>query len=119
MLPEHAHNEFPRLAPFAMRVLLRGRRSLTANPLGWAILCAAALALGAFGTEPMVLIGYGVMLVALLALRKAAKDQGIDAAGMAAEDPAWRAHMQTLRTLPFSAVRALRGWCRSNTGFSR
>ena len=95
-----------------MRVLPRARRSLTANPLGWTILCAAALTLGAFGTDPMVLIGYVVMVVALLALSKAAKDQDIDAAGMAAEDPTWRAHLQTLRTLPYSAVSVLEG-CRA------
>ena len=112
---EHGHYELSSLAPFDMRA----RLWLTANPLRWSILCAAALALGAFGNGPMVFIAYGVMVAALLALSKAAKDQGIEAAEMAAEDPAWRAHMRTLRTLPFSAVHAREEWRRSDTAFCR
>ena len=83
------------------------------------MLCAAALIMGAFGTEPIVLFGYGTMLIALLALSKAAKHQNVDVAGMAAGDPTWRAHMQTLRTLPFSAAHASEGPCPLASAFCR
>ena len=84
------------------------------------MLCATALTLGAFGTGPIVFIGYGAMLIALLGLSKAAQYQEIDTAGMAAGDPTWRAHMQTLRTLPFSAVRAAtEGSCPLASAFCR
>ena len=83
------------------------------------MLCAAALTLGAFGTGAIVFIGYGAMLIVLLALSKAAQYQETDAAGMAAGDPTWRAHMRTLRTLPFSAVRATEGACPLASAFYR
>jgi len=94
----------------------RAPRSLSANPLLWSTLCAAALILGAFGSGPVVLAAYAVMVAALMAFGKAATDQGVDAAEMATEDPAWRAHTRTLRTLPFSAVEARADWCPSQTG---
>jgi len=104
---------------FAMRVLRRLHRALTATPLGLAALCAVALMLGAFSTGPIAFISYGAMLIALLVLSKAAKYQDIDAAGMAAGDATWRAHIQTLRTLPFSAVHAPEGSCPLASAFRR
>jgi hypothetical protein len=92
-------------------VVPRAPRSFIANPLQWSTLCAAALILGALGSTPVALIAYALMIAALMALSKAATDHGVDAAEMATEDPAWRAHTQTLRTLPFSAIEARADWC--------
>jgi len=96
---------------FFVWALPRVPRSLVANPLQWSTLCAAALILGAFGSGPAVLIAYALMIAALMALRTAATDHGVSAAEMATEDPAWRMHTRTLRTLPFSAIEARADWC--------
>jgi hypothetical protein len=88
-----------------MRVLRGLYRAQIVTPLGLTVLCATALTSGAFGAGPVVFIGYGAMLIALLlALSEAVKHGAIDAAGMAAGDPTWQAHIGSAQSTVFGSA---------------